>query len=51
VQHGQEHRTLDRELEPTPGEQFLHHGATAAVVPQPLKPNFDTIILKAVCFQ
>src|SRR5450759_5059372 len=33
VQHGQEHRALDRKLEPAPGQQFFHHGATATVAP------------------
>lgn len=37
VQHGQEHRALDRELEPPPDQEFLHHGAAAAFAPQPLE--------------
>jgi hypothetical protein len=37
VQHGQEYRALDRKLKPAPSEQFLNHGATAAVAPQPLE--------------
>jgi hypothetical protein len=39
VQHGQEHRALDRELKPAPDQQFLNHGAAAAVAPQPLEQH------------
>ena len=34
VQHGREHRALDRELEAAPGEQVLDDGAAAGLLPQ-----------------
>jgi hypothetical protein len=37
MQHGQEHRALDRELEAAPGQQILHHGAATALLPQPFE--------------
>ena len=37
MQHSQEHRALDRELEPAPGQQILHHGAATALLPQPFE--------------
>ncbi len=35
MQHRQEHRTLDRELEAAPGQELLNHGAATALLPQP----------------
>ena len=40
VQHGQEHRALDRELEAASEQQTLHHGAATAVLPQPLEQQW-----------
>ncbi len=37
MQHRQEHCTLDRELEPAPGQELLNHGAATALLPQPFE--------------
>ncbi len=37
MQHGQEHRALDRELEAACGQQAFHHGAATALLPQPFE--------------
>ena len=37
MQHGQEHRALDRELETASGHKPLDHGAATALLPQPLE--------------
>ena len=33
MQHSQEHCALDREFEPAPGQQPLHHGVASALMP------------------
>src|SRR5215470_5460568 len=42
MQHGEEHRALDRKLEAAPGEQLVHHRSALGVAPQPLEQQRRT---------
>ena len=42
MQHGEEHRALDRKLEAAPGEQLVHHRSALGVAPRPLEQQRRT---------